>query len=346
MRDDEEKVTEGGGGRARTGSGIRAKNRTVIMGAEETSGVRARLGGEFKSASGSGRVGGLDDPSVGGDPSWERPQVSSDMLVERAPEGMDEAEAPVDPAEEPAYVQAEPAVPQGGAHDEAPTQPEMLGELTDDPLARFLAEPNDPLPQEDIPYEREATAQHGAGRVEEPPEAQAPAEVAPVARIVRTVGPRSGAPQFTQDPPPQPVTFVAEEEPMTATDSDKPEAIFWKNMSQLVGFLVSFDHEARGSYVELRVGRLIVSSQPDPSSNCLVIRDESVSPMHAVMRVAAGGAVQVLDQLSETGTRIRKGDTGEELLLSGEKTTLAHGDVVWFGDRAFSVCLIMMAGSE
>ena len=144
---------------------------------------------------------------------------------------------------------------------------------------------------------------------------------------------------FTPDPPPEFVQVV--EEAMITQPESRTEEIYWKACTQLVGFLVSFDYESTGSYLELRTGRLLVTSQPDQSSNCLVLAHETVSPSHAVMRVATGGSVQVLDQLSESGTRIRKLETGEEVLLSGEKAALSHGDVVSFGDRNFHVCLIL-----
>jgi hypothetical protein len=130
----------------------------------------------------------------------------------------------------------------------------------------------------------------------------------------------------------------SEERSMESAGIDQ---IFWKADSTLVGFLVSYDHDPKGTYVELRTGRLIVSNQRESSSNCLVINDRIVSPMHAIMRVAAGGVIQVLDQLSESGTRVRRQGQGGEEFLSGEKTSLSQGDVVFFGDRKFHVLLVV-----
>jgi hypothetical protein len=124
----------------------------------------------------------------------------------------------------------------------------------------------------------------------------------------------------------------------------KSEQIFWKSPSQLVGFLISYDYDPLGSYVELRKGRLLVTSEADASGNCLIVDHDTVSPMHAVMRIADGGAVQVLDQLSEYGTRIVRGgvgqDAGEEVLLSGDKASIRNGDILCFGERKFHVCLV------
>lgn len=126
-------------------------------------------------------------------------------------------------------------------------------------------------------------------------------------------------------------------------EMDLPEKITWKQESQLVGFLVTFDHTKNGSYIPLRTGRIIVTSESEGNGNVLLINDSSVSPMHAIMRVSGGPSVQVLDQLSESGTRIVRLADGQEEFLSGEKANLLHGDIVFFGDRKFHVCLIQGA---
>ncbi len=127
-----------------------------------------------------------------------------------------------------------------------------------------------------------------------------------------------------------------------AEDMTEPrDRIFWKAESPLVGFLVTYDHDPKGSYVELRQGRLMVSNQREASGSCLVVLGESISPMHAIMRVAPGGVVQVLDQLSEAGTRVKHMGQTEEEFLSGEKSTVSHGDTIFFGDRKFHVLLVI-----
>ena len=123
-------------------------------------------------------------------------------------------------------------------------------------------------------------------------------------------------------------------------DQPRPEEVFWKNKAVLAGFLVSFDNDPLGAYIELRTGRIIVTSDQEATGNSLVIDHESVSPMHAIMRVAGGTTIQILDQLSESGTRILRAGSDDEELLSGEKSTLSHGDTVIFGDRKYHVCLL------
>jgi hypothetical protein len=108
----------------------------------------------------------------------------------------------------------------------------------------------------------------------------------------------------------------------------------------LIGFLVSFDSGPQAEYFELRVGRRVVTSDAQAPGQNLVIDHPTVSPMHAILRVAPNGTVQVLDQLSEHGTLISRAGSTEVETLSGEKSSLNHGDRIQFGERLFTVCLI------
>lgn len=118
------------------------------------------------------------------------------------------------------------------------------------------------------------------------------------------------------------------------------QGIIWSKLSRVMGFLVAYDADDNGEFFELRQGRLIITSEPPATGNFLVLDDKSVSPMHAIVRLADFGELQILDQLSEQGTRIIRGDSGEEEILSGEKGTAYHGDTIIFGKKKFSVCLI------
>jgi len=68
--------------------------------------------------------------------------------------------------------------------------------------------------------------------------------------------------------------------------------------------------------------------------------------MHAIVRICEGGEIQVLDQLSEYGTKIMKADSGEEEELSGDKGSIGHGDMILFGKRKFHVCLVSRVEEE
>jgi hypothetical protein len=118
------------------------------------------------------------------------------------------------------------------------------------------------------------------------------------------------------------------------------------NGDALVGFLVSFETDPRGMFVELREGRMIVTCESVGAAPCLVIEDSSVSPMHAIMRISSGEPIYILDQLSEFGTRIIHAESGEEESLSGEKGAARHGDIVVFGEKKFHVCLVSIEKGE
>jgi len=128
--------------------------------------------------------------------------------------------------------------------------------------------------------------------------------------------------------------------PEVETPSRADEGVYYSKRSRVVGFLVSYDKDEDGKVFELRTGRLIVTSDPSVSGNLLYVNDETVSPMHAVLRISSSGEIQLLDQLSEYGTKISRFGSEEVEELSGDKGTLEHGDVVMFGERKFYVCLL------
>ncbi|NMC63435.1 MAG: FHA domain-containing protein, partial [SAR324 cluster bacterium] len=129
----------------------------------------------------------------------------------------------------------------------------------------------------------------------------------------------------------------------TSEDKDivLKDAMYWSKASPIVGFLVSYDNEENGEAFELRQGRVIVTSEKAAHGDYFVIADETVSPMHAILRITSTGEVQVLDQLSEFGTKIKRLGFDETEDLSGERSPVGHGDVVWFGKRSFHVCMVV-----
>ena len=84
----------------------------------------------------------------------------------------------------------------------------------------------------------------------------------------------------------------------------------------------------------------MISSDGSSSDRCLVLRHDSVSPMHAIMRISGNGDVLILDQLSEHGTKIRRAENGKEEFLMGVKSALKHGEVVIFGECEYHVALL------
>ena len=132
----------------------------------------------------------------------------------------------------------------------------------------------------------------------------------------------------------------AYEEPEVLAEVAPTEGVFWERETPLVGFLVSFDRHENGEYYVLRTGRLVISNEVPTAGSYLLLEDDSVSPMHAVLRVGKDGKIQILDQLSESGTKIIKANHGGELDLSGDKTELQHGDLIILGNRQFALCVI------
>ena len=361
MSDDNNRITGSGTERARSATGTRVRNKTVMLNSDLTGSVRARLGGEFQPATDSGRIGGLEDRVVTADSNWEVPTVSSEMLI-KAAEGAPEEEGEVN--EEATERWAEPveedaSIVETGEQEQQweATQPDPEVSVPDDPQQSpeqllYSPEPEE-LPQQEI--QLETSVPQGSQILRAGIIKTVPQSVQPPVQVSLQIDPAEileayakPEPRYVAEPrhAPEPQQPQYEMEAMPIERSLKPEEIYWKNNTQLVGFLVSFDYEPNGSYLELRVGRLIVSSKFEGSGNCLVLQDESVSPMHAIMRITLGNSVQVLDQLSESGTRIQRAGGGEEQFLSGEKSTLSHGDVIVFGDRSFYVCLIMVDAVE
>jgi hypothetical protein len=110
--------------------------------------------------------------------------------------------------------------------------------------------------------------------------------------------------------------------------------------SKLVGFLISYDRVDAGEMFEIRSGRFLITSRPTDNGDYLLVDDETISPLHAIVRATKDGSIQVLDQLSEFGTGVTRGGDGEEEEVSGGLATILHGDVVRFGKRSFVVVAI------
>jgi hypothetical protein len=118
------------------------------------------------------------------------------------------------------------------------------------------------------------------------------------------------------------------------------ERVEWRIKSKLVGFLVSYESDPMGRYIELREGRLLVTKDVKSNDSYLLIEHESVSPLHATMKISDDGSILVLDQLSERGTKIKRVDGSSDEVLNGDKGNLFHGDIVVFGDCEYHLALV------
>ena len=109
---------------------------------------------------------------------------------------------------------------------------------------------------------------------------------------------------------------------------------------RLVGLLVSYDTLEEGEIFEIRSGRFLITSRATDNGDYLLVDDDSISPLHAIVRVTEAGAIQVLDQLSEFGTGLCRFGESEEEEVAGGLATVEHGDTIRFGKRYFVVVSI------
>ncbi len=114
----------------------------------------------------------------------------------------------------------------------------------------------------------------------------------------------------------------------------------------LVGFLVSYDGNQFGEMYEIRAGRWMITSRPTDHGDFLLINDQTVSPLHAILRVTQDGKVQVLDQLSEYGTAVIRAGSGTEEEVAGSMVGIGHGDTIRLGNRHFVLCLVPPAAKK
>lgn len=186
-------------------------------------------------------------------------------------------------------------------------------------------------------------------------EQERPSTVTPAARpapvIVASLPPQQPAVQEQSDFRPPPPRAVPAATPAPAAPAPTAAGYIsdlgtWVNEAPLLGFMVTYDRNRLGEVCTLRSGRMMVTSTAQPTGNYLMIDDTSVSPLHAIMRITASGEIQVLDQLSESGTFIRRFGADEEIELSGEKSFLEHGDVIRFGERSFHVVMVVRSEQE
>jgi len=120
---------------------------------------------------------------------------------------------------------------------------------------------------------------------------------------------------------------------------------------RLIGWLVSYGLDSNGIAFELRSGRIFVSSgslmpsgQNDidgkNQNKCIVINDESVSPLHLAINATASHQLFIQDIFSEHGTFLKRSGESEEKKITGA-CEIRHGDWIRIGEKnRFQVCLI------
>ncbi|MCC6931924.1 MAG: FHA domain-containing protein [Deltaproteobacteria bacterium] len=124
------------------------------------------------------------------------------------------------------------------------------------------------------------------------------------------------------------------------------QPIVHKRKGKVAAFLISFDNDATGEVYEISTGRWLITSRPTDQGDYILLDDESISPLHAIIRALDNGKIQVLDQLSEFGTFVTKPNTDSEEEISGSTVLLEHGTGLRFGNRRFVVCLVPVIKSK
>jgi hypothetical protein len=135
----------------------------------------------------------------------------------------------------------------------------------------------------------------------------------------------------------QPQATVAVAPQPQAVPAPQPVA---ERKSRIVGFLVSFDNDDNGEVFEIGAGRWLVTSRATEHGEFILIADETISPLHAIVRATKNGSIQILDQLSEYGTGVTPPGEEEEEEITGTMITVDHGSLVRFGKRNFVVCMV------
>jgi hypothetical protein len=282
----------------------RARNRTVMLTPEMTGQVRALLHQ---------------------DPSAHQPEAGSDPLEDFLPPLVD-WDSPTDS-------------PANGGAGFAAHEPVVDAEVTG----------YDDAPEEQLPAYDPMTMVAPPVRKEAPIMSARPTAAAPTT-VIET--PREAEPVPAPAATPAPQAAVAAARPQASfsvntqaraprtPSGTRPTPASSTGTTKIVGFLVSFDSDKNGEVYEIRSGRWLVTSRPTDHGEFILIHDETISPLHAILRATKDGKLQVLDQLSEFGTGVKKVGDDEEKEVAGGLEEVNHGDIVRFGERHFVICLV------
>ncbi len=123
---------------------------------------------------------------------------------------------------------------------------------------------------------------------------------------------------------------------MTDSSEKNPQ----KPSNSLIGWLVTYVGNDRGSYYELRGGRSFISSGIIQGERLMNLDAKEVGVAHALLNASTEHQVMLQDLFSSNGTFVTRSGSGDETAVSGP-TELGHGDWVRFGENVkFQLCLI------
>lgn len=280
----------------------RARNRTVMLTPEMTGQVRNML-------------------NKPGDEGGNRPDPLADLLppMDSQQQSQDRAQGFQPVVGQPSAPSAAPALPPPGRSDMA-TKTQMFN--TDPSSSR-----SGPAPSFSVTPAIPAVPSHG--HYQQPSHHQ-PMQQQPVQQGYQH-------PTHVQ----QHVAPVQQSTVSHVTQDGSSQQVYLQgDRSLIVGFLISYDNDQNGEVFEIRSGRWLMTSRPTDLGNYIFINDETISPLHAIIRATKDGRVQILDQLSEYGTAVIRVGSEEEEEVAGAMVSVGHGDLIRFGERIFLLCLV------
>ncbi|MCB0309694.1 MAG: hypothetical protein KDD42_00580 [Bdellovibrionales bacterium] len=120
----------------------------------------------------------------------------------------------------------------------------------------------------------------------------------------------------------------------------KSKSVSNSKSNRLIGWLVSYAKDEKGTAHEIRAGRTIITSEDDQQSRIITIADADLSAPHLAMQASTKHSIMVQDIFSESGSFIVDGKSGAERAVSGP-VELRHGDWIRVGATIrFQLCLI------
>lgn len=106
----------------------------------------------------------------------------------------------------------------------------------------------------------------------------------------------------------------------------------------LVGWFVDYSRDSKGTAREIRTGRFFLSGEQLRPTD-MVLKHESVSTPHCLVRASAQGGMHFQDLMSERGTFVRRlGESSFQRI--NEPFSVESGDSIRFGGVEVTVCLI------
>ena len=122
--------------------------------------------------------------------------------------------------------------------------------------------------------------------------------------------------------------------------SDRSPVVSPDSKTRLIGWLVSYAENAKGTAHEIRAGRTIISSADLPGERLILLAQKDLDTPHLALMASPSHRVVAQDIFSQQGSFVVKGRNGAEQAISGP-TEIEHGDWIRLGSKTrFQVCLI------